>query len=47
VVTYASGAFLCNRKITQHPQHDHASIAKPIDTSDSVHVEFLHALAAR
>lgn len=47
VVSYASGAFLCNRKITQHTQHDHSSIAKPSGTSDSVHIEFLHALAAR
>jgi len=47
VVTYASAAFLCNRKITQHAQHDHNSIAKPIGAADSVHVEFLHALTAR
>jgi pimeloyl-ACP methyl ester carboxylesterase len=47
VVSYASGAFLCNRKITQHAQHDHNSIAKPSSASDSVHVEFLHALTTR
>lgn len=47
VVSFESGGLLCNRKITQHQQHDHASIAKPNGGADSVHTEFLQAFARR